>query len=100
MAYSLRTTRAIIKKYHTGEISDEAVIYIRNQLTEITKIIAETGVKTFNEKNDLRQKLGLKTKKRLDTTCFKNITDNILKEITDKNIGKIDQLFCQDGVKK
>ena len=100
MTYSLRTTRSIIKKYYTGEISDEAVIYIRNQLTEITKTIATIGVNAFIEKNKLRQNLGLKAKKRLGKTCFKNITDNILKEITDKNLGEVEKLFCQDGAKR
>ncbi len=100
MPFSQRSVRSIIKKYCQGEISDETVIYIRDQLTKITKEITKEGMKNFKEKNNLRQKLGLKTKKRLDIISFKNITDSILKEITDENFGEVDKLLCQDGAKK
>ena len=100
MSYSLRTTRSIIKKYYHGEISDETIIYLRNKLTEITKTIAAIALDEFNEKNKIRQDLSLKTKKRLDISSFKNITDKILKEINDKNTGEVRDLLCQDGVKK
>jgi len=100
LTYSLRTTRAIIKKYYQGEISDETVIHLRNKLIDITQTIASIAVKKFNEKNKLRKNLGLKPKKRLDKTSFKNITDNILKDINDKNFSEVEKLLGMDGAKK
>jgi hypothetical protein len=100
MTFSQRSIKSIIKKYYTGEISNETVIYVRDQLTKITEIIARMGMEKFYEKNKLRQKLGLKSKKRLDISSFKNITDKILIELNDKNLGEVDDLLCQDGVKK
>ena len=48
MPFSQKSIRSIIKKYYQGEISDETVIYIRDQLTKITKEIAKEGMKNYD----------------------------------------------------
>ena len=100
MKFSQRSIKSILKKYYRDEISNETVIYIRDQIEKITEIIARKGMEKFYEKNKLRQKLGLKTKKRLDISSFKSITDNILKDINDKNFSEVEKLLGMDGAKK
>lgn len=101
--YPLKPIRTILKEHHDGEVSEEAVIYVRDILLVVTAFLAEESVKDFNEMNRRRQEQGLPILKRLDRFAFKNVWERIYKQIVDKNIGEVgnvmETLLCQDGAK-
>ena len=101
--YPLKPIRTILKEHHDGEVSEEAVIYVRDILLVVTAFLAEESVKDFNELNRRRQEQGLPILKRLDRFAFKNVWESIYKQILDKNIGEVgnvmETLLCQDGAK-
>lgn len=100
--YALKPIKTILKKHHDGEVSDEAVVYVRDILLDFTEFLAEESVKDFNEMNQRRQEHGLPILKRLDRFTFKNVFERFFKQIKDKNIGEVGNLMvllCQDGAK-
>lgn len=93
----------ILKNHYRGEISEEAVIFVRDTLLDLTDFLAERAVKNFDNINQKRQEQGLNMLKRLDKDSFKNVLERIYKQIVDKNNGEVvtqnESLFCQDGAK-
>ena len=99
--YALKPIKKILKIYYDGEISDEAVIYIRDILLYITHFIGKEGVEEFKNNNIARTKQGLPPYKRLDVTAFKEVWGRFFKFLNDSKFGKVgqfnDELLCQDG---
>ena len=103
MSYPLKPIKKIIKNHHNGEISDEAVIYVKNILLDITELLALNAKNEFDELNTIRKKTGLKPLKRLEKNVLINVCNRFFKQINDKKSGKVGNnktaLHCQDGAK-
>jgi len=101
--YPLKPVKMILKNHYRGEVSEEAVILVRDILLNLTDFLAEHAVKDFDKVNQKRQEQGLTQLKRLDKDSFKNVWERIYKQIVDKNIGEVgtsnESLLCQDGAK-
>jgi len=100
--YPAKPVKRLLKKHHSGEVSEEAIIYVRDVLLVFTDYFAKQAVEEFHIMNQRRVKNGLSPLKRLDRTSFKIVWERTYKQITDKNIvGEVgnhnDILLCQDG---
>ena len=99
--YPIKPVKRILKKHHSGEISEETIIYVRDILLDFTAFITKQAVQEFHLMNQRRVTNGLSPLKRLDRISFKIVWERIFKQIEDKNLGEVgnhnDILLCQDG---
>ena len=100
----VKPIKHILKKFYSGEISENACFYVRDILLQFTEILAYQAVKEFKESNDERSKYNIPKMKRLDKMSFIQVWERFYKIINDSNGGKVGKenntLLCQDGAKK
>lgn len=101
--FPIKPIKHILKKYHKGEVSEDACYFVRDLLLEFTEILAEEAEKQFKDSNNDRKKHGIPKLKRLDKHTFIDIWDRFFKRINISNMGEVGKenntLLCQDGAK-
>jgi hypothetical protein len=99
----VKPIKHILKKFHKGEISEDACYYVKDLLLKFTEILAEEAEKEFEKSNSDRKKHGIPILKRLDKASFIEIWGRFFKRIKVSNIGEVgkdnNSLLCQDGAK-
>jgi len=101
--YPIKPIKKILKKHHGGEVSGEALIYLRDILLDFTELIVKQAVQEFLLMNQRRLKNGLSPLKRLDRTSFILAKERIFKQFANEQNGEVgnrnDILLCRDGAK-
>lgn len=97
----IKPIKYILKKYHKGEVSEDACYYVKDLLLEFTEILAEEAEKQFKDSNNDRKKHGIPKLKRLNKYTFIDIRNRFFKRINISNMGEVEKedkiLLCQDG---
>lgn len=75
----IKIVKQALKKYHQGEISTEACIEVREILTNILDVIAQSGAIEFEEQNRIRQEQNLPKTKRMDSSVFIKFSEILFK---------------------
>ena len=101
----IKPFRIILKKYHSGEVSQKACLLFRDILIELADILAENSVKEFEKNNRARKVQGLNPLKRIDKSFLKRARDRFLYDQRISNMGEVGQtntllLFPKDNIKK
>jgi len=83
----LKPLRELLKQDCPYDVSNEAVILLRDKLEEIARAIKQESIKEFERYNDHRRTQGLPPKKRLNRWAIMKGHRNALKQESNTGMG-------------
>ena len=82
-----KTVKKILKEYVKGEVTHESVIYVKDLLEDISKLIATRSIKEFEEYNHLREIQKLPKLKRIPSSIYLRLCEGLYKCVVDFKLG-------------
>ena len=99
----IKPFRIILKKYHSGDVSQDSCVYLRDYLLYLAEQISIEASKEFKKYNAKRLLNGLPERRRMTVYIVKQAIDTFFKTLTIDNLGEVEPLhqtlLFPDGVK-